>query len=117
VSKWKLFKGDPGAIREAVNDRDQWICQICGADTFLLHRIVRRMRGDWIEMRGDWIGFLVMLGWSAHKAKIEVYWEVDHIIPLAEGGTHDLANLRCLCIPCHVICTKDLMVRLRSKKR
>jgi 5-methylcytosine-specific restriction protein A len=27
--------------------------------------------------------------------------EVDHIVPLAAGGTHDGANLRALCKPCH----------------
>lgn len=27
--------------------------------------------------------------------------EVDHVIPQAEGGTHDLANLRTLCTGCH----------------
>ena len=29
-------------------------------------------------------------------------WDVDHIVPLTEGGTDDPANLRLLCIPCHV---------------
>lgn len=28
--------------------------------------------------------------------------EVDHIIPLAHGGTHDPENLQSLCHPCHV---------------
>ena len=27
--------------------------------------------------------------------------EVDHIVPLAEGGTSDMANLRTLCTSCH----------------
>lgn len=27
--------------------------------------------------------------------------EVDHIVPLAQGGTNDLGNLRLLCHPCH----------------
>ena len=26
---------------------------------------------------------------------------VDHIIPLADGGTNDESNLQCLCAPCH----------------
>lgn len=26
---------------------------------------------------------------------------VDHIVPLAEGGTDTDSNKRCLCIPCH----------------
>jgi 5-methylcytosine-specific restriction endonuclease McrA len=28
-------------------------------------------------------------------------WDVDHIIPVADGGTDDPENLRLLCIPCH----------------
>lgn len=27
--------------------------------------------------------------------------EVDHVLPLARGGTHDRRNLRPLCKPCH----------------
>lgn len=27
--------------------------------------------------------------------------EVDHIVPLKDGGTHDLANLRPMCKSCH----------------
>ncbi|MDZ3745338.1 HNH endonuclease [Pseudoglutamicibacter cumminsii] len=27
--------------------------------------------------------------------------EVDHIVPLEDGGTHDEANLQALCKPCH----------------
>ena len=27
--------------------------------------------------------------------------EVDHIIPLEQGGTHDETNLQALCKPCH----------------
>ena len=28
-------------------------------------------------------------------------WEVDHIVPLVDGGSHDLDNLQTLCSPCH----------------
>ena len=27
--------------------------------------------------------------------------DIDHIVPLAEGGTSDMANLRTLCATCH----------------
>lgn len=27
--------------------------------------------------------------------------EVDHIVPISKGGTHELANLRVLCRYCH----------------
>jgi len=32
---------------------------------------------------------------------VEAAAEVDHIVPLARGGTHDLANLQPLCKSCH----------------
>jgi 5-methylcytosine-specific restriction endonuclease McrA len=28
-------------------------------------------------------------------------WELDHKLPLIDGGTHDLSNLQTLCVPCH----------------
>ena len=28
-------------------------------------------------------------------------WELDHIVPLVDGGSHDLDNLQTLCTPCH----------------
>lgn len=28
-------------------------------------------------------------------------WEIDHVEPLADGGSHSLANLRLLCCACH----------------
>ena len=28
-------------------------------------------------------------------------WECDHFIPLKQGGTNDITNLRVLCKPCH----------------
>jgi 5-methylcytosine-specific restriction protein A len=27
--------------------------------------------------------------------------EVDHITPLARGGSDDMSNLRAICVPCH----------------
>jgi N6-adenosine-specific RNA methylase IME4/5-methylcytosine-specific restriction endonuclease McrA len=44
-------------------------------------------------------------------------WEMDHRIPLAEGGTNALDNLRTLCIPCHRRVTKELAGRLARAKR
>lgn len=38
---------------------------------------------------------------------IELDWHVDHIKPVAEGGTDDPANLRLLCGKCHKRITKE----------
>lgn len=28
-------------------------------------------------------------------------WDCDHLVPIRQGGTNDLTNLRILCRPCH----------------
>jgi 5-methylcytosine-specific restriction enzyme A len=37
--------------------------------------------------------------------------QVDHIIPLAEGGTHDLTNLAAICAGCHKVKSKTERLR------
>lgn len=39
--------------------------------------------------------------------------EVDHIVPLEQGGAAmDMSNLRCLCVPCHRTVTDEQTRRL-----
>ena len=33
--------------------------------------------------------------------RIEPFKHVDHIVPKADGGTDELSNLQCICLPCH----------------
>lgn len=40
--------------------------------------------------------------------------EVDHVRPLAEGGTDDPGNLQSLCHDCHVVKTRADIARLRG---
>jgi 5-methylcytosine-specific restriction protein A len=37
----------------------------------------------------------------AKHQRVEIATDVDHIIPLARGGTHDWGNLQPLCEACH----------------
>lgn len=53
--------------------RDGWQCQVCGCDT------PSRLRGT-------------------HHDDAP---EIDHIIPLAKGGTHTWSNVQCLCRICN----------------
>lgn len=56
-----------------VFDRDGWRCQICKAKT------PRRLRGSY-----------------SSRAP-----ELDHIVPLAQGGLHSYANVQCTCRSCN----------------
>ena len=41
--------------------------------------------------------------WRCDECKLllEAAYEVDHVIPLAAGGSNDESNLRALCRRCH----------------
>lgn len=66
-------------------------------------------------------GVCALCGWSCAEDREELvqtiplsspipptFWHADHIRPLTKGGTNDLANLRTLCVPCHVKETRKL---------
>lgn len=53
--------------------RDQWKCQLCGIET------PKTLRGT-----------------HEHNAP-----ELDHVLPLARGGSHSYANTQCLCRSCN----------------
>jgi 5-methylcytosine-specific restriction protein A len=42
--------------------------------------------------------------------------QVDHVVPVAEGGSHDLTNLRAICIPHHATKTKGEAARGVARK-
>lgn len=44
-------------------------------------------------------------------------WEADHAVPLIEGGSYELDNLRTLCVPCHRAETKALAGRRAQARR
>lgn len=41
--------------------------------------------------------------------------QVDHIVPIAEGGTDDRANLQAICSPCHEAKTQAEAMRAQGK--
>lgn len=81
-------QSDPREARRRVRKRDRGRCGACGLDTYALRRRVRG-RGSHRKLRE--------LGFKPRKS----LWELDHIVPLIDGGSHDTSNLQTLCTPCH----------------
>ena len=79
---------DPRELRRRVRTRDRGVCRACGLDTLALKRKVKG-RGRAAKLRA--------LGFPLRRS----LWELDHIVPLIDGGTHDTSNLQTLCVPCH----------------
>lgn len=66
------------AVRRYVKERDRLTCQCCGTTD-----------PPKPETRS---------GWGQRYDP----WDVDHIVPVIQGGTDDPDNLRLLCMDCHV---------------
>ncbi len=79
---------DPREARRRVRKRDRGICAGCGVDTRKLKK-AHRGPGSAQALRD--------LGFVPRRS----LWELDHIVPLIDGGGHELANLQTLCTPCH----------------
>ena len=62
--------------RKAVLERDDYKCRICG--------ISRQYLDDKAPGLGEYLRL-----------------EIDHIVPIAQGGTSDESNLQCLCWRCN----------------
>ena len=64
-------------------------------------RMARRYPRDWQKRR------LLVLARDGYRCAIRggnctrVATEVDHIIPIKDGGGHELSNLRAACVPCN----------------
>jgi 5-methylcytosine-specific restriction endonuclease McrA len=51
---------------------------------------------------------------SCHKADLTAKTlQVDHIIPLAQGGTNDVSNLQTLCAKCNLEKSSKIDLRFR----
>jgi 5-methylcytosine-specific restriction endonuclease McrA len=79
---------DPRELRRRVRRRDRGVCALCRVNTYELRRALKG-RGMWARMRKR--GFVPR----------QSLWELDHKVPLIDGGTHELSNLQTLCVPCH----------------
>lgn len=120
VKAWRLAR-DPGYQRNCVCERDVGICALCGIDTLLLRKMLvtalrLRYGGGRTSRRVEaWLRALRVAGWPKGFADRMTLWDMDHIVPVAEGGgSCGMENLRTLCMRCHRTQTAAL-ARRRSR--
>ena len=110
--------------RHVVFGRDHGVCALCSCDAEKACRVlsVLRWRTGPLAQDAQAAARLLWSAWTGKPAGLYGWptgsglWEADHIIPLAEGGTHDLSNYRTLCVTCHRRETAALAAR-RAKAR
>lgn len=107
-----------------VFERDQGVCALCSLDTARMKTrlwnirarltdVFRQRSGDGWERWKRIVRALRRKGW--HDPVCESLWQVDHIVPVVEGGgCCGLEGLRTLCVPCHKAETAAL-ARRRAK--
>lgn len=57
--------------------------------------------GGWRDLRAYVLGLEPTCRACRRLNRVTVATDVDHVIPLARGGTHDVGNLQPLCHACH----------------
>lgn len=61
-----------------------------------------RQRGRaWMERRGRWLREHPLCAHCAAQGRVTAAREVDHVIPLADGGADHEGNFQSLCSDCH----------------
>ena len=63
----------------------------------------RKRRQAWLKAKGA----CYVCGTITENHGREYGFDLDHITPLADGGTNDPDNLGVICKPCHAIKTAD----------
>ena len=110
VVDWKI-RTQPEFAAEQVHARDHGVCVLCRRDCDALYRKIRVTK---LSRRKD---RMAELGLPESLLRRRRYWEVDHIMPVVEGGgSCGLENLRTLCWECHRRATRELAAR-RARTR
>lgn len=122
---------DWNTLKNLAAKRDQGICVNCKLDCAGLererHTLYSKSYGGYGDTQEDRFKALAALkafdeklvserGFLKGEARFSLY-QIDHIIPLAEGGSNHVDNLRTLCIPCHKRETKAMHRRLADGRR
>lgn len=138
IHEWQI-RGDSSYAQRQVLKRDKGVCSLCGLDcTWERRRVLElwhRRNGWWRTPAGEWrrqdnpaaqhaaqlqleeLARFHRLSVARLLARTHLF-EVDHIVPVAEGGgSCPLEGLRTLCRPCHLGETSKLMGRIRARQR
>lgn len=118
-------------LRRRVLERDRGVCVICRTDVVALVRRLREIGARLLMERFKSAHFYFSHWHIVREAAMAElgetrawprsinrdWWEADHIVPVCEGGTDTLDNLRLLCVPCHKAETATLAGRLARARR
>lgn len=115
----------PARVRDRIHARDKGVCALCRVDCDRLAkalvppRHVRMWGEDWgrQQRRKRGIAILSWLWGGVALAGRVTFWDMDHTVPLVEGGKNSLSNLRTLCRRCHVQETGALAKRRATLRR
>jgi len=115
VHEWKI-RTQPSYAAIKVKQRDKGVCRECGLDCIELAKRLGAVR--WRD-RAAWEALIAEHGLTGARAEgSRRLWEMDHIIPVVEGGgSCGLDNLRTLCFACHRKATKELAGRRAQARR
>lgn len=92
---WRVRRS-PSYLRSLIRKRDKGTCAQCGMLTYFVQRQSRNFVG------AARVAFLVSLGFSPKDIWRRTLFDVDHVVPIAEGGDPwDQANLQTLCLVDH----------------
>lgn len=115
------------AAREFLTERDGAQCQLCGEDAEGTRRLLKRLYFAARPLQSSPIEAERRCAAALHAVIAEglqalglhlwrSFTEVDHRVPLSEGGEHCLENLRLLCSPCHLAETRALAARTAARR-
>jgi len=90
--------------RTALFERDRGVCANCGTD---MDAVKKRYReADWLDKQ-----ILAQDHGIPVSRQNGDWWDGDHTVPVVEGGSSDLSNLRTLCLKCHRAESDKLVAR------
>lgn len=121
VDQYFCVKADQGYLRARLAERDRGICALCGRDCFALKRRYWRLIAaakdhHWSVSRKRVARVNAMLHRLGFKPG-QSMWEADHTVPLVDGGSRQLSNVRTLCVPCHKRVTAEQATERAARRR